>query len=59
MTSLLNLERRIAKLETKPAGDEPLIIEPVVVEPGVFDEDGNLKQTLLSRHTPGKEVEYF
>ena len=27
MTSLLNLERRIAKLETKPAGDEPLIIE--------------------------------
>ena len=52
MTSLLNLERRIAKLETKPAGDEPLIIEPVVVEPGVFDEDGKLKQTLLSRHTP-------
>jgi hypothetical protein len=59
MTSLLNLERRIAKLETKPASDEPLIIEYVIVEPGVFDEDGNLKQTLLSRHTPGKEVEYF
>jgi hypothetical protein len=59
MTSLHNLERRIAKLETKPAGDEPLIIEYVVVVPGVFDEDGKLKQTLLSRHTPGKEVEYF
>jgi hypothetical protein len=59
MTNLLNLERRIAKLETKPAGDEPLIIEYVVVEPGVFDKDGKLKQALLSRHTPGKEVEYF
>jgi hypothetical protein len=59
MTSLLNLERRIAKLETKPASDEPLIIEYVIVEAGVFDEDGKLKQTLLSRHTPGKEVEYF
>jgi len=59
MASLLSLERRIAKLETKPAGDEPLIIEYVVVEPGVFEEDGKLKQTLLSRHTPGKEVKYF
>ena len=59
MTSLLNLERRIAKLETKPAGDEPLIIELWKEKPGVFDEDEKLKQTLLSRHTPGKEVEYF
>jgi hypothetical protein len=58
MTSLHSLERRIAKLESKPA-DEPLIGERVFVEAGVFGEDGGLKQTLFIRRTPGKEIEYF
>ena len=39
MTSLLNLERRIAKLETKPAGDEPLIIELWKKKPGFVCPD--------------------
>ena len=47
MTSLHNLERRIAKLEIKPAGDEPLIIELWKEKPDVFDEDGKLKQALF------------
>jgi hypothetical protein len=58
MTSLHSLERRIAKLECKPA-DEPLIVERVFVEAGVFGEDGELNQTLFTRRTPGKEIEYF
>ena len=59
MTSLNSLERRIAKLETKLAGDEPLIIERVLVEAGVFDDHGRLKQTLFSRRVPGKGIEYL
>ena len=58
MASLLSLEKRIAKLERKPA-DEPLIIERVFVEVGVFGEDGKLKQTLFSRRMPGRKVEYY
>ena len=30
-----------------------------VDEAGVFGEDGELKQTLFTRRTPGKEIEYF
>jgi hypothetical protein len=45
-TSQLSFERRIAKLESKPA-DETLIVERVFVEAGVFGEDGELKQTPL------------
>ena len=56
MTSLHSLERRIAKLESKPA-DEPLIVERVFVEAGVFGEDGELKQKLFTRRTPGKEID--
>ena len=47
MTSLHNLERRIAKLKTKPAGNEPLITELWKEKPDVFDEDGKLKQALF------------
>jgi hypothetical protein len=33
--------------------------ERVFVEAGVFDEDGELKQTLFTRRMLGKEIEYF